>query len=238
MFHGPSGASPLCVGNDVYFDGAGIVPGDDVGTTIFGVQDNGSSGVFLFQQALGAGTPPVTCNFALDPRSVGGFWHQIEYDPNIYQRDFNTGNLIETINVSNLLTAAGAPQTTYWMDGAFSTYGTPNQPYFILQEAAHPGNLGYLAMLDISSQGLVWTVPMAGNDTAGYDSPGGDAVLVVDSNQNPVVVMAGRQTAAYFITNGGPDSSFFPEHFFPGTAQLRTANKRHHQRFPERHALQ
>jgi hypothetical protein len=213
VMHGPSGASPLCVGNNVYFDGAGILPGDNVGTTIFGVQDNGTSGAFLFQQALGAGTQKVTCNFALDPRSVGGFWHQIQYDPKIYHRDYNTGNLIESINVGTLLTAFGAPPSTYWQAGIFTTYGTVTQPFLMLPEAAYPaktGGPGYLAMLDIAAQHLVWAVPLAGTDTAAFDSPGGDAALVLDSNQNPVIVMSGKQSAAYFITNGGPDSSVFP----------------------------
>jgi len=212
--HGPSGASPLCVGNNIYFDGAGILPGDNVGTTIFGVQDKGSSGTFLFQAALGAGTQPVTCNFALDPRPEGGFWHQIENDPNIYHRDFNTGNLIETIDVGNLLTAAGAPQATYWQAGVFTTYGTANQPYLLLPEAARPaisGYPGYLAMLDVSARQLVWMLPLAGNDYAAYDSPGGDAALVLDSHQNPVIVMSGKLTGAYFITNGGPLSSLSPK---------------------------
>ncbi|HLY18919.1 MAG TPA: FG-GAP-like repeat-containing protein [Bryobacteraceae bacterium] len=204
IIHGPSGASPLCVGNKIYFDGAGIVPGDSVGTTIFGVQDNGTSGAFLFQVPLGPPTQPVTCNFALDPRTAGGFWHQIKYDPNIYHRDFNTGSLIESINVSNLLTAAGAPASTYWQAGVFTTYGTPTRPYLMLPEAAHPSNLGYLAMLDLAAQKLVWAAPLAGNDLAGYDTPGGDAALVLDSNRNPVIVMSGKQTAAYFITGGGP----------------------------------
>lgn len=213
IIHGPSGASPLCVGNQIYFDGAGILPGDNVGTTVFGVQDNGASGAFSFQTALGPGTQKITCNFAVDPRPVGGFWHQVQYDPNIYHRDFNTGNLIETINVSNLLTASGAPPSTYWQAGIFTEYGTPAQPYLMLPEAAYPnkpGSAGYLAMLDVNAQRLVWTVPLAGNDLAGFDSPGGDAVLVLDSNQNPVIVMSGKQTGAYFITNGGPDSSVSP----------------------------
>jgi hypothetical protein len=213
VMHGPSGASPLCVGNNVYFDGAGILPGDNVGTTIMGVEDNGTSGAFLFQVPLGPGTQHVTCNFALDPRPEGGFWHQLQYDPNIYHRSFTTGQLIETVNVSNLLIAAGAPPSTYWQAGAFATYGTASRPYLLLPEGSFPAksaNPGYLAMLDVSAQQLVWALPLAGNDTAGFDSPGGGAVLVLDSNQNPVLVMSGKQSAAYFITNGGPDSSVFP----------------------------
>ncbi len=206
--HGPSGASPLCVGDDIYFDGAGIVPGDNVGTTIFGVQDNGTSGSFLFQVSLGPGTEDVTCNFALDPRPEGGFWHQLRYDPNIYHRSFTDGSLIQTIDVSNLLVAAGAPQSTYWQGGIFTTYGTPDQPYLMLPEVPRPGELGYLAMLNLNTQSLVWEVPLAGNDDASYDTPGGDAALLLDSHSNPVMVMAGKQTGAYFITNGGADATF------------------------------
>jgi hypothetical protein len=211
--HGPSGATPLCVGNNIYFDGSGIVPGDNVGTTIFGVEDNGTSGAFLFQVPLGPGAQKVTCNFALDPRPEGGFWHQLQYDPNIYHRNATTGALIETVNVSNLLTGAGAPPSTYWQAGAFTTYGRSSQPYLMLPEAAYPakfGSPGYLAMLDVSAQQLVWAVPLAGNDAAGFDSPGGDAALVLDSDQNPVIVISGKQSAAYFITNGGPNSSVSP----------------------------
>ncbi len=224
IFHGPSGASPLCVGNNVYIDGSGITPGDNVGTTIFGIQDNGTSGSFIFQVPLGAGTQKITCNFALDTRAEGGFWHQIQYDPNIYHRSATTGALIETVNVSNLLTAGGAPPGTYWQAGIFTTYGTPNHPYLMLPEAPHPGNLGYLAMLDVTTLQLVWALPLAGNDPAYYDSPGGDAALVLDSNQNPVIVMSGKQTGAYFITNGGPDSSIFPYYLSFGTQTTGTSS--------------
>lgn len=204
VIHGPSGASPLCVGNNLYFDGAGIVPTDNVGTSIFGVQDNGTTGSFLFQIALGPQEQPVTCNFAIDPRAEGGFWHQIRFDPNLYHRNFATGALMETINVSTLLAAMGAPPSTYWQAGIFTEYGSSTQPYLMLPEAAYPGNLGYLAMLDVAAQQLVWAVPLAGNDLDPYDTPGGDAALVMDSSGNPVVVMNAKQSGAYFITNGGP----------------------------------
>ena len=209
--HGPSGASPLCVGNNIYFDGAGIAPGDNVGTTIFGVQDDGSSGSFLFQVPLGPEAGKVTCNFALDPRSVGGFWHQLQYSPNIYHRSGATGALIQAINVSNLLTAAGAPDSTYWQAGIFTTYGSTRQPYLMLPEAPKGGSLGYLAMLNLNTSQLAWTVPLAGNDASVNDTVGGDAALVLDSNQNPVLVMEGKQTGAYFITNGGADASVSPQ---------------------------
>ena len=203
-FRGPSGASPLCVGNQVYFDGAGVTPGDDVGTTVFGVQDNGSSGSFLFHVSLGPNAENITCNFALDPRPEGGFWYQIKYDPSISHRAFNTGGLIETIDVGNLLLAKGAPPATYWQAGVFTTYGTADRPYLMMPEAASPGDLGYFVMLDLVAQQIVWAVPMAGNDPDPFDTPGGDAVLVMDSEKNPVMVMTGKLTGAYFLAEGGP----------------------------------
>ena len=73
----------------------------------------------------------------------------------------------------------------------------------ILPESAHPYNLGYLAMYDVVAGKLVWAVPLAETNSAAFDSPGGDSALVMDSNRNPVIVMSGKQTGAYFITNGG-----------------------------------
>jgi len=204
VFHGPSGASPLCAGNQIYFDGAGIAPGGPTQTAVFGVQDNGSSGSFLFQVLLPPSSKNITCNFALDPRPVGGFWHQVKDDPNIYHRAFNTGALIEKIDVGSLLIANGAPTATYWQAGIFTTYGTPAKPYFMLPEATTTSSSGYFVMLDIAAQRIVWAVPMTGNDPDPYDTPGGDAVLLEDSNRNPVMLMTGKQTGAYFITEGGP----------------------------------
>ncbi len=219
-FHGPANASPLCVGNHVYFDGSGIVPGDNVGTTIFGIQDNGTSGAWLFQVPLGPNSQIVTCNFALDPRAEGGFWHQIRYDPNIYHRDFLTGAIIETVNVTNLLLNAGAPVSTYWQAGVFTTYGSTTQPYLMLPEAATPGGLGYLVMLDVAALRMAWAVPLAGNDANTNDTPGGDVALVMDSHGNPVLAMSGKETGAYFITGGGPDAALTPLSLTFGTQNV------------------
>ena len=207
IFHGPSGASPLCVGNDVYFDGAGIVPGDDAGTTIFGVQDNGTSGSFLYQMALGRSVGAVTSNFALDPRPVGGFWHQLQSDPTIYHRSFTNGSLIESIDVSALLTANGAPSATYWPAAVFTTYGTPDQPYLMVPEAATTQVGSYLAMVNLASQSLTWALPFQGNSQIWGDAPEGAAALVMDANGNPELVTAGRLSGAYFIATGGPTAA-------------------------------
>lgn len=202
-YQGPSGASPVCSGNNVYFDGAGYQPGDDSGTTIFGIQDNGTSGTVLFHASLGAGSGKVTCNFALDPRQAGGFWHQLQYDPNIYHRDGTTGNLVESINVSDLLTANGAPPGTYWMRGVFTTYGTADRPYMFLSESDTSYIASYLAMVDLTNRALVWAPPFyPANSPLSTDTPEGATALVMDSHNNPVIAIAGANTGAYFITNG------------------------------------
>jgi hypothetical protein len=208
-FDGPSGASPLCIGNNVYFDGAGFVPGDDAGTTIFGVQDNGSSATMLFHVSLGAGTEPVTCNFAMDPRPVGGFWHEIQYDTSIYHRDGTTGNIIETLDVSSLLAASGEIPATYWMSGVFNTVGTPNHPYMILPESDVNDMASYLTLVDITDSSLVWALPLyPGNSPFSDDSFEGGAAIVMNSNSQPVLAMATRHNGAYFLIDG------------PGTAVL------------------
>jgi len=212
-FDGPSGASPLCIGNNIYFDGAGFVPGDDAGTTIFGVQDNGSSATMLFHVSLGAGTEPVTCNFAMDPRAEGGFWHEIQYDTNIYHRDGATGNIIETLDVSSLLAASGAPPATYWMSGVFNTVGTPDHPYMILPESDVNYVASYLTLVDITDSSLVWALPLyPGNSPFYSDSFEGGAAIAMNSNRQPVLAMATRYDGAYFLGDG------------PGTAVLSSTS--------------
>ena len=209
IFAGPSGASPLCIGNNVYFDGAGFVPGDSAGTTIFGVADNGSSATMLFHVSLGEGTEPVTCNFAMDPRPVGGFWHEIEFDPNIYHRDGLTGNIIETIDVSSLLASQGSPPGTYWMSGVFNTVGTPNHPYMILPEQATSYAASYLTMVDLTDSSLVWALPLyPGNSPFYSDSFEGAAAMLVNGAGQPVLAMATRYNGAFFMSDA------------PGTAVL------------------
>jgi hypothetical protein len=202
-FDGPSGASPLCVGNNIYFDGAGFVPGDNAGTTIFGVQDNGSSATMLFHVSLGAGTEPVTCNFAMDPRAVGGFWHEIQYDTNLYHRDGTTGKILQTLDVSALLAASGELPATYWMSGVFNTVGTPDHPYMILPESDVNFAASYLTLVDITNSSLVWALPLyPGNSPFSDDSFEGGAAITVNSNNQPVLAMATRHNGAYFLSDG------------------------------------
>ena len=202
-FGGPSGASPLCIGNKVYFDGAGQVPGDNAGTTIFGVHDNGSSASILFHVSLGADAAPITCNFALDPRPAGGFWHEIQYDPNLYHRDGANGNIIETLDVSSLLAAGGAVPGTYWMSGVFNTVGTPDHPYMILPESAISYAASYLTMIDLTDLSLVWALPLyPGNSPYFSDSFEGEAAILMNSGGQPVVAMATRYNGAFFLADG------------------------------------
>ncbi|MFN7997345.1 MAG: choice-of-anchor D domain-containing protein [Bryobacteraceae bacterium] len=201
-FGGPSGASPLCIGDNVYFDGASYQPGDKAGTTIFGVQDAGASPTVLFHNSLGAGKGPVSCNFAQDPRPMGGFWHQLIKDPNIYHRDPITGTVIESVNMSNLLLANGAPPATYWTSGVFTTYGTPDHPYVMMSEYAQ-GIASYYTMIDVTTGQLIWALPIfPGNSPFPADSAEGAAAMVIGSSGAPAIAIASRYNGAYFVAEG------------------------------------
>jgi len=211
IFDGPQGASPLCAGDHIYFDGAGFMPGDNAGTTIFGAQDSGTSASLLFHVSLGSGTGAVTTNFALDPRSTGGFWHQIQGDPNIYHRDATTGALIEQIDTSSPLLALGAPAGTYWDAGVFTTYGSASHPYFILSEHV-PYVAAYLAMYDVTDGALIWALPIfPGNSPFPSDTAESMAAMAVNPQGQSVLAITSRYNGAYFITNG------------PATLSLSTA---------------
>lgn len=224
-FAGPSGASPLCVGDNIYFDGAGYGPESSPQTTIFGLRDTalatGQSPTLMFYQALGT-TEPITCNFALDPRPEGGFWHQVKHDPHIYHRDYKTGKVIESLDVNQLLLAHGAspPPTgaNYWMRGVFTTYGviqnsTSASPYMFVSESDYfgqsfnvPGNTAsYLVLLNLANisnplaDPFVWALNFYPNLSTDFlDTPEGAAVLVMNNGQ-PVVVSAAAGSGAYFI---------------------------------------
>jgi FG-GAP-like repeat/Cep192 domain 4/Abnormal spindle-like microcephaly-assoc'd, ASPM-SPD-2-Hydin/HYDIN/CFA65/VesB-like, Ig-like domain len=202
VYKGPSGASPLCVGDNVYFDGAGITPGDNVGPTIFGLQDNGTSPSVLFENSLGPSSGVVTSNFALDPRPVGGFWHQIQNDSKIYHRDFITGQVIESIDVGSLINANGAPPGSYWTSGVFTSYGSADHPYMYMSEHA-PSTAAYFAMVDITNASLVFALPIyPGNSPFNTESEEGMSALAFDSHGQPIMAICDRYSGAYFIAEG------------------------------------
>jgi len=67
-FVGPSGASPLVIGDVVFFDGAGVAPGQD-GPFFFAVRDRGDRGELVWRYQL---PRPAQASAAQDPR--GGLW--------------------------------------------------------------------------------------------------------------------------------------------------------------------
>lgn len=200
-FQGPSGASPLCVGNNIYFDGRGAA-GGPAGTTIFGLTDTGTAPQVVFTQYLGAKTGIITSNFALDPRPVGGFWHEIQGNPSIFHRDFSTGAVIESINVGALLQANGAPPGNYWPSGVFTTYGTTSYPYLLMGTQAML-TASYFAMVDLTQGTLVWALPIdPGNSPFNSDSAEGMSAMAVDAGGRSVIAIADRYSGAFFVTQG------------------------------------
>ncbi|HXM40885.1 MAG TPA: hypothetical protein VN924_06510 [Bryobacteraceae bacterium] len=223
-FIGPSGASPLCIGDNIYFDGAGY--GTTTQTTVFGIEDTaaavGDSPTLMFYQYLGT-TEPITCNFAQDPRSEGGFWHQVKDDPNIYHRDGTSGDLIEYLNVSTLLTGNGAmtppEHTNYWMRGVFTIYGVTTEgntptPYMFISESDYfnttynnsSNTASYLVLLNLANisgggSPLVWFLNLYPDQSPDFtDTPEGAAALVTYGANPPYIVSAASKTGAYFIS--------------------------------------
>jgi outer membrane protein assembly factor BamB len=221
-FVGPSGASPLCAGDKVYFDGAGY--GSTNETTVFGIEDTaaaiGDSPTLLFHKGLGT-TEQITCNFAMDPRPEGGFWHQVKQDPLIYHRDFKTGDLIESLNVSALLSANGAltapENTNYWMRGVFTTYGVTTDdgtttPYMFMGESDYfddtynnsSNTASYLVLINLANisgreSPFVWALNLYPAQSPFFtDTPEGAAALVTYDG-GPVIVSAASKSGAYFI---------------------------------------
>ncbi len=187
LFGGPSGASPLCVGNTLYFDGASVLPGQPPNPQIFAVQDEGLSSKLLWNVTV---PDPVPANMALDPR--GGFWSLFTGYSGVNRYNGQTGAVIQSLNVTNLV---GDPTPNYPYS-AITMAGTAADPVMLLGTVSKNGLSSYVIAIDLPTNALLWKVNI--DPSQGADSAPSQFPIVLDPSGNPVVVFAGRFSGAYF----------------------------------------
>ena len=188
LFGSPSGASPLCVANTIYFDGASRYPGVAGRPQIFAVQDNGTSASLLWHAAVPNVLPG---NLGLDPR--GGMWAMFTGVGTMERFDALTGKVIDTLRVSSLV---GAAQTNYPYS-AITMAGTATDPIMLLGTANQATTDSHVVAIDLPTHSVLWNVqiaPVYGTDDAPSQFP-----IMLDASGNPVVVFAGRSSGAFFV---------------------------------------
>jgi outer membrane protein assembly factor BamB len=199
-FGGPSGASPTCLANMVYFDGMSLTPGGPANPTIFGLRDDGPSATLLWAQTV---PNPLPAAMAQDPR--GGVWSMYVNYPSIERRDAGTGALLESLNVDALIGDAVANNPF----SAIMIAGPKSRPIMILGTTSAYVNWNtsvsagttryssYVVAIDLAAGTALWKVNLS--PSLGSDSASSQFAIAVDATRNPTLVFAGNKSGAYFV---------------------------------------
>jgi outer membrane protein assembly factor BamB len=200
-FGGPSGASPTCVGNVVYFDGMSVRPGGPATPTVFGLRDEGASATLLSAQTV---PNPLPAAMAQDPR--GGVWSMYVNYPSVERRDADTGALIDSLNVADLIGDA-LPNKPF---SAIMIAGPKGMPVMILgttsayvnwslnASVGTPKYSSYVVAIDLVAGTALWKINLS--PSLGSDSASSQFAIAVDATRNPTLVFAGNKSGAYFVS--------------------------------------
>lgn len=198
-FGGPSGASPLRIGNTIYFDGDRpapcSVPECAVEPQLFAVLDAGSSGQLQWQRAI---SNPVRASAAEDPRG-SGVWFFGAGSQFLYMFNKDTGETIDTIDLNALVADAAwvfAPSSV--MSIARNLQGDPI--LITSAVAVSPANGPvYLCAVNLQTRQLAWKVLM-GTDRS-IDTFNSQFPLMLSPSGEPIVIAPGSSSGAHFIGN-------------------------------------
>ncbi len=196
-FGGPSGASPLVVGRNIYFDGDRLDADGPIAPHVYAVRDAGPFPMLLWTTAM----PGVMrASFALDPR--GGFWFfsagapapENRYLTRMALRDSDgdgSGDILEQIDLDALVGETGL-HVPY---SALSLAGTNEAPSLILAATAIYQDMPlstYLVAVDLNTRSLLWKAGLPRNLYMGQfpimNGPAGPRVFFTGFNNGLWVV--------------------------------------------------
>lgn len=188
-FGGPSGASPLLLGNTIFFDGDRPSPGTPYNPHLFAVRDTGLGPALLWTQAVPASVP---ASLAQDPR--GGVWSMYKGYGKLERRAPATGQLVETLDIPALV-ADPLPNLPY---SALTMAGTAQRPLLLIGTNDRQAFSSYVIAIDLTRRSLLWKLNLAAaypGETAPKQFP-----IAVNTGGHPVVVFSGRFSGAYFLS--------------------------------------
>ena len=190
-FDGPSSASPVLIGDRVFFDG---LKGRKVGT-YHAVDDLGNSAAAAWQQSFSG---RFGASASQDPR--GGIW-VAPFESGLFLRlDEGTGTTVQTVDVS---TVAGL-EPGYSPVTAVSVSSSDAGAVVLTAGVQTPGQSdvlpAYLLALDVSTAETgtaLWRFQMAA--TAKTNAATGQMPVVVNANGSRRVVVKGTRSGTFFI---------------------------------------
>jgi outer membrane protein assembly factor BamB len=167
-FGGPSGASPLVIGDTVYFDGDRPAPGTAQDPHVFALQDNGTAVTEKWRQAM---TSTIVASFARDPR--GGLWVYPYPEKWLIRLDEGDGSEMQRIDVDALVAPSEAG--SHFPSSAMTITEPDSAPAMLLSAFAGNPSSTYVAAIDLASASLLWKVKVA--DAAGVKTAGQFPIL-------------------------------------------------------------
>jgi hypothetical protein len=189
-FGGPSGASPLFIGNMIYFDGAHLTADgwSPAGPYMFGLQDLGNTCSLIWKKVMSS---PVKANAAQDPR--GGLWVFAAGSTALLRLSENSGAVLQSVDVNALVNRPFSEKPS----SALSIVRGPNGETMMLAGVSPEwgsGNPSFAVALNLDSSTLVWELQLADGDMTASQFP-----IVANSQGAPIVVFPGVNSGAYFV---------------------------------------
>ncbi len=213
-FGGPSGASPLLVGDTIYFDGDRPDPLSDFAPHIYAVQDTGGAGQLLWTTPAGG---EIQASFARDPR--GGFWtftigtpvkdHRWLTRMRLTDQDGDGfGDVLERIDLDALLMLPGI----HIPSSVMSIAGTAEAPVMIVGATAFDEEGGtdstYIVAIDLNTRTRLWRVWLPADLTAGQFS-------IALGEYGPRVFFTNKDAGVWVIGKPLQYRYFMPSFFHP-----------------------
>ena len=188
-FGGPSGASPLIVGDTIYFDGDRIHPGQDKNPHLFAVQDNGETCSLKWLYSM---RTSIKASVSSDPR--GGVWAFGVGQQWLCRLDQETGELMNLLDIDILVDEPG----DYKASAVLTIAGDPASPVMITSACTHAGGKpSYVIAIDLEAEDLLWKVKLA--DDWEEENTNAQFAILEDQEGMPVVVFPGNNSGAYGV---------------------------------------
>jgi hypothetical protein len=161
-YYGPSGASPLVIGNVLYFDATNSGSSTD-DTLLYALQDNGTSASLLFSVDIST-TNRITAAFAQDPR--GGFWSFPFTQQYMCLRSATDGSLLDTLDINALIQPGGGAHT-YYPSSATCITGSSTNPVMVIEaQTSTLSDTAYILAIDLPTDTLLWKLALPSSGRA------------------------------------------------------------------------
>ena len=194
-FDGPSGASPLLIGNTIYFDGNKSLKKNPFTMAVI---DKGGCPELKWKVSI---PKPIDSSLARDPR--GGFWLVDALGGQLIHQAESDGRFIKAINTDKMISEYGIHMPC----SVITICGSKNKP-ILLTSALSMDLLKsscYVIAVDLSNNNnLLWKVKIFEGALTSVDFPFGQYPIIIKDNE-PRIIFTSIGHGAWAIGSGEED---------------------------------